>query len=179
MKSDGTSRIWPIDGEGTAITSALESRLTLDWTSTTKSSGPKKRLAWKRLKAAESLANQKALYERLAKKQLNDEQVKNLERLTVSIKDTTKFTDEFVQKFNSIEGGLTRSEQKSKQAAMGFLALAHAAQDAQYGFGAVINNIPQITYAFTQQIEGLEKYSMAISGGAMLIGVAINTWGRN
>lgn len=129
------------------------------------------------LKAAESLANQKALYERLAKKQLNDEQVKNLERLTVSIKDTTKFTDEFVQKFNSIEGGLTRSEQKSKQAAMGFLALAHAAQDAQYGFGAVINNIPQITYAFTQQIEGLEKYSMAISGGAMLIGVAINTLG--
>jgi len=129
------------------------------------------------LKAAESLANQKALYERLAKKQLNDEQVKNLERLTVSIKDTTKFTDEFVQKFNSIEGGLTRSEQKSKQAAMGFLALAHAAQDAQYGFGAVINNIPQITYALTQQIEGLEKYSMAISGGAMLIGVAINTLG--
>lgn len=125
-------------------------------------------------KAAESLANQKALYERLNSKGLNKEQAKALEALTESIRDGAKFTDEYVQKFNRLGDGMDAAQQKSKNFAMGLMALAHAGQDLQYGFGAVVNNIPQIAYAMANAIPALENYAMQFSAIAMIGGTLAN-----
>ena len=125
-------------------------------------------------KASESLANQKMLYARAAAKDLNDNQIKELKRLTESIVDVNKFTDESIQKFNLVGNGMNSAEQKSKNFAMGLMAVAHAAQDAQYGFGAVVNNIPQIAYAMGNAIPSMEKYAMQFSAIAMIGGTLVN-----
>lgn len=125
-------------------------------------------------KAAESLRNQKMLYQRLASGDLNDNQIKELKRLTETIQGVNKFTDEALEGFERIGNGMNRAEQKSKNFAMGLMAVAHAAQDAQYGFGAVVNNIPQIAYAMGNAIPSLENYAMQFSAIAMIGGTLVN-----
>lgn len=124
--------------------------------------------------AAESLRNQKMLYEMAANKQLNASQVKALDDLSSSIQGVNKFSDLSLESFAKIGSGMTNAEQKSKNFAMGLMAVAHAAQDAQYGFGAVVNNIPQIAYAMGNAIPGMEKFAMQFSAVAMIGGTLIN-----
>lgn len=69
--------------------------------------------------------------------------------------------------FSAMGGG-------SQSAAMGLLMLGQAVDDVQYGFRAIVNNIPQIVLAFTG--------SVGLAGAAGIVAVAANQltthWGE-
>jgi hypothetical protein len=94
------------------------------------------------------------------------------------------FSDEVRTAQMAIKGTNDATQQSS--AAMGrfgygLLNVAHAAQDAQYGLGAVLNNIPLVTQSIVQAIPALERFSqkiggpMGLAGAAMLLAVAANS----
>jgi hypothetical protein len=94
------------------------------------------------------------------------------------------FSDEVRTAQMAIKGTNDATQQGS--AAMGrfgygILNVAHAAQDAQYGLGAVLNNIPLVTQSIVQAIPALERFSqkiggpMGLAGAAMLLAVAGNS----
>jgi hypothetical protein len=94
------------------------------------------------------------------------------------------FSDEVRTAQMAIKGTNDATQQGS--AAMsrfgyGILNVAHAAQDAQYGLGAVLNNIPLVTQSIVQAIPALERFSqkiggpMGLAGAAMLLAVAANS----
>jgi hypothetical protein len=67
----------------------------------------------------------------------------------------------------------------SGNAAQALLLLGQTIDDAQYGFRAIVNNIPQVSMALGQAA-GLSSESATKLGGALAIaGVAINTWINN
>lgn len=73
------------------------------------------------------------------------------------------------QSLNNFEG-------RMQAGAFGLLAMSHAAQDfVQSGFPAVINNIPQISYAIGQLAGWSNQMTIAMSGISMVGALVINT----
>ncbi len=71
---------------------------------------------------------------------------------------------------SKVSGGMQVVEnsvkQSSRGAAMGLLQLGYAVDDLQYGFSAIVNNIPQLVY--------MMGGSAGIAGGVAIASVAIN-----
>lgn len=73
---------------------------------------------------------------------------------------------------NGVRGFKTDAEEAaeaSKRFSYGILHVAHAIQDLQYGFGAVLNNIPLVVQAMGG--------SAGLAGGVMMAGVAVTVFG--
>jgi hypothetical protein len=94
---------------------------------------------------------------------------------------TTRFVEAVERSNNRLQQGRTYAADFS----YGLLNISHAAQDAQYGVGAVLNNIPLITTSVTKMIPALDRWTAKIggpeglAGGIMIAAVAANTLYNN
>ncbi len=84
-------------------------------------------------------------------------------------------------------GRVDRAAEQGRQASQKFgyalLNISHAVQDAQYGFGAVLNNIPLVVSAFDPLLSKIPLVTtlfggtMGLAGAAMIAGVGLSVFG--
>ncbi len=81
---------------------------------------------------------------------------------------------EYTVKVNTagVAQGLDHVQHSSRGAAQGLLALSQAVDDAQYGFKAIVNNIPQIVY----MMGGTAGIAGAVGIAAVAVNLLVSHW---
>lgn len=98
-----------------------------------------------------------------------------LQRMEAALNSEIAATNGLLQRsggmFSQFFTGLKGVHDGSRNGAMGVLMLSQAIEDAQYGFQAIVNNIPSV-------VMGLGG-SAGLAGAVSLAAIAVNTWIRN
>lgn len=91
----------------------------------------------------------------------------------------TEVTGRAATAMGRLSAGLDQGTSKSERASYALLNVAHAAQDLQYGLGAVLNNIPLVTSSLATAAGVSATTAAAWAGGLMIVAVAANSLYNN
>jgi hypothetical protein len=94
-----------------------------------------------------------------------------VEKAADGITRYTAVTDAGARASKGGASAMDEGTKSTKQFGLGILNISHAIQDAQYGFGAVVNNIALVT----QSLGG----GPGLAGTAMVVGVAVSVLSNN